>query len=157
MSIPDMHFVIGNNMKYKSILAALGLFLGVSCEYNSIEEPIRCDTYHLALRVTEKREATCNQSDGSLKVVASGGSGTYTFSINGGPFQEDSVFQNITAGSYVVTVKDHVCKSSLDVDILNQNGLNLSAASVNAGCGTSNGSIIATPSGGVSPVIFSLN
>src|SRR5260221_7137107 len=99
------NLIIRNNMKYKLILAALGLFLSMSCEYNSIGEPVRCTTNDLALRVTENKEASCGQSDGSLKMVASGGTSTYSFSINGGAFQSDSTFQNLKAGSYIVTVK----------------------------------------------------
>ncbi len=144
-------------MKYRLILAALGLFLSVSCEYNSIGEPARCNTNDLALRVTENKEASCGQSDGSLKVVASGGSTTYSFSINGGTFQSDSAFQNLKAGSYIIIVKDHSCTASVDVDIQNQNGLNISATSTDASCGTTSGSITVTTLGGVSPVIFNLS
>lgn len=144
-------------MKYKLILAALGIFLGASCEYNSIEVRVNCKTSNLAVRVTEKQEASCGQSDGSLKVVASGGSRTYTFSINDGPFQEDSVFRNIKAGSYRVTVKDHTCTASADAEIINKNGLNISATTTNAGCSTSSGTITAATSGGEAPVMFSLN
>jgi SprB repeat len=44
--------------------------------------------------------------NGSLTVSATGGSGTYTYSVNNGPFQSGNVFNALTPGSYTVTAKD---------------------------------------------------
>ena len=54
-----------------------------------------------------KTNVSCNGlTDGKLKASASGGTLPYEFSLNGGAFQTDSVFSNLTAGSYNIQIKD---------------------------------------------------
>lgn len=48
-------------------------------------------------------------ADGSISVSASAGQAPYTYSINGGAtYQSGSVFQNLSAGTYTVKVKDAI-------------------------------------------------
>lgn len=50
---------------------------------------------------------SCNgQTDGSITVTASGGTGTLTYSIDATNFQASNSFQNLAAGNYTITVKD---------------------------------------------------
>ncbi len=57
--------------------------------------------------------------NGSISVVASGGNGApYTFSFNTGLFSTTSVFANLTAGTYTITVKDiNGCLKSIFVPV----------------------------------------
>ena len=50
--------------------------------------------------------ATIDNCDGSVVVSASGGTGPYEFSINGGTFQVSGTFTGLCPGNYYVTVKD---------------------------------------------------
>jgi hypothetical protein len=47
-----------------------------------------------------------NSQDGQLTIYTSGGTGTYEYSLNGGPFQASNVFSNLPAGTYYTTIKD---------------------------------------------------
>ncbi len=47
-----------------------------------------------------------NVNDGSIAVMATGGNGTYSYSLNGGPFQDSPSFNNLSNGEYEITVQD---------------------------------------------------
>ncbi len=50
---------------------------------------------------------TCyDGEDGSLTITPQGGIPPYEFSINEGPYQEESIFENLNAGTYMFTVRD---------------------------------------------------
>jgi hypothetical protein len=48
----------------------------------------------------------CNGETTSLTATATGGVAPYTYSLNGGTFVSSNLFSGLTAGSYVITVKD---------------------------------------------------
>jgi hypothetical protein len=48
----------------------------------------------------------CPSTNGNITVNASGGVAPYTYSKNGGTAQSSNVISNLTAGSYVIVVKD---------------------------------------------------
>lgn len=50
--------------------------------------------------------AGCDTNTGKITVTASGGSGTFQYSINGGTFQSGTTFTNLGTGAYTVVVKD---------------------------------------------------
>jgi hypothetical protein len=51
-------------------------------------------------------EACTNGIEGSITVIASGGTGTLTYSKDGTNFQASNVFTGLAAGDYTITVKD---------------------------------------------------
>ncbi len=63
--------------------------------------------------------AACSNANGSLSVtVVSGGLAPYTFSLDGGSFQNGSTFSNLGADDYSVTVKDAAgCENTIDVTV----------------------------------------
>jgi len=62
--------------------------------------------------------AGCKTSDGSVTVSASGGSGNYTYSLNGGAFQSSNTFSKLGAGTHTVTTKDTGgCQKSAEATI----------------------------------------
>ncbi|MEQ9101822.1 MAG: hypothetical protein RIF36_15075 [Imperialibacter sp.] len=54
--------------------------------------------------------AGCEGSEGSIEFSATGGSGTYLYSIDGENFVESSVFSGLASGEYSVAVKDGFCE-----------------------------------------------
>jgi hypothetical protein len=53
-------------------------------------------------------EPTCGKSDGSIQVIATGGSGSYEYSVNGGTFTTytDGLITGLAAGTYTIAVRD---------------------------------------------------
>lgn len=67
--------------------------------------------------------------NGSLTVSAAGGSGSYTYSVNNGPFQSGNVFNALTPGNYTVTAKDaNNCTGTLTATVPGQLAGSLFAA-----------------------------
>jgi hypothetical protein len=57
----------------------------------------------------------CFESMGSITVSGAGGSGTYTYSIDGGTAQSSGTFNNLTAGEHEVTLIDGNCNTTQQV------------------------------------------
>ncbi len=66
-------------------------------------------------------DAHCNQSDGSALVVASGGSGKYTYSWSTG--DTTTSIQQLSPGLYTVTVDDGFCDDIATITIYNIDGV----------------------------------
>lgn len=61
----------------------------------------------LVLALGSKTDVLCNgQNTGSFTVTASGGAGSYEYSIDGVMFTPVNVFGGLTAGTYTITVRD---------------------------------------------------
>ncbi len=102
--------------------------------------------------------ATCGNNTGTITATGSGTTAPYSYSTDGTNFQASGIFTGLAAGVYTVTVRDASgCKNTKTVTILNTNGPALSFTSTNANCGSNNGGITATATGGVSPYQYSLN
>ncbi len=109
-----------------------------------------------AVAVDEK----CGLVNGSITVTALNGMPPYTYSINGGNFQSNNLFSNLTGGNYTITVKDSTRGTYnlvATVNVVNSNNLALNYSATNASCSNNNGSITASGTGGVPPFQFSLN
>lgn len=63
---------------------------------------------------------SCIDSDGTLTLLATGGSGNYEYSIDSGGFQPSANFTNIFAGIHTLTVRDisTTCTQSISVNLL---------------------------------------
>ncbi len=92
----------------------------------------------------------CNgDANGSATVIASGGTGSYTYSWNTIPVQTTATAINLSAGSYTVTVTPATgCASSLNFTIAEPPKLTLGMTSTPATCTSSTGSVTATVTGG---------
>src|SRR5208337_1813939 len=74
-------------------------------------------------------QVSCNNvSDGSITVTANGGTGAYTYSLNGGDAQSSNVFSGLGSGSYSIMVYDaNGCSASTGDAIVIANPPQLSA------------------------------
>jgi gliding motility-associated-like protein len=53
------------------------------------------------------RQPVCaGEASGSIRIAASGGQGSYTYSLNGGEAQRDGLFGQLISGSYTVAAED---------------------------------------------------
>jgi len=72
-----------------------------------------------SLSVGDTFNETCNQINGAISVIGSGGNMPYTYNFGNGP-SSSNVAMNLSAGIYTVTITDdNGCTGSLEVTILN--------------------------------------
>jgi gliding motility-associated-like protein len=98
---------------------------------------------------------TCNQTNGTATVTATGGSTPYTYLWSNS--QTTQTATGLGAGVFYVTVTDGSgCHSQVDsVTILSSASVNVTLTATNVACnGLSTGQIIADTSGGISPFTY---
>jgi len=94
-------------------------------------------------------------SNGAITINASGGIGPYSYSWTPNIGNGANV-NNLPAGTYSVSILDvNNCPGSFTASITQPSLLTVSTNSVSTLCGTSNGSVSATPSGGIVPYSYS--
>src|SRR5437016_5902929 len=100
-------------------------------------------------------------SNGSVTVAGSGGTGPYSYAIDGVTFGSSGTFNNLAAGSYTITVKDSKgCTTTQPVTITQPaSALGSSISSqTNVACfGGSTGSVTVAGSGGTSPYSYAID
>jgi hypothetical protein len=101
---------------------------------------------------------TCGAGTGTITATGSGTPGPYTYNINGGPFQPTGNFTGLAAGIYTLIVKDAGgCPNDTTITILNSNGPIFTYTQTNADCGSNNGTVTVTATGGTPPYQYSIN
>lgn len=102
---------------------------------------------------------TCNgAANGSVSASATGGTPSYTYSIDGTTFGASSTFSGLAAGTYTVYVNDAgSCQGTTTVTITEPAAVIHTASVTNTTCGSTNGSIVVTATGGSAPYTYSLN
>ena len=129
------------------LIVLVGITL-YSCKKDA--DPIEPDCSLLELSAAQTDDL-CSTEVGEITLTASGGDGTYTYSIdNGSNFQESNIFSDVGADTYNAVVKDgNNCEVGESVTVGNDVGdLTLTATSVDAGCGTALGEVTIVATGG---------
>lgn len=137
---------------------ALGIFVWQSCGSDKDPAPVDCSKDPVVLQLVSSTDSNCELSDGMIEVKASGGTGSYDFTLDGGSAQAGAIFNNLGAGTYTISaVDDNNCSASLDVTIRNTNGLNITLATTDAGgCGGADGTLTVTAFDGTEPYQYRL-
>ena len=102
-------------------------------------------------------DAICGQPNGSIKVMAAGGSAPYMYSIDGIHFQGSDIFTGLAANTYTVTIKDANGFSAVTSSTVSNVCVTVTATATDGTCDNNNGSILAAGSGGTLPYKYSLN
>jgi gliding motility-associated-like protein len=100
-------------------------------------------------------DPSCNQSaDGTITLIASGGSGGYTYTWS--PGVSNNAFANgLTAGTYDVTVYDiNNCSGTNSITLNEPAAINAIASSTDANCGVADGSVSVAASGGTGSLSY---
>jgi gliding motility-associated-like protein len=95
-------------------------------------------------------------TNGSATFGISGGFTPYSYLWNTAPTQTTSIINNLTIGTYSVTIKDGIgCTYQTSVTITQPTPLAVSGTTINVSCnGGSNGSITSAASGGTTPYTY---
>ena len=98
-------------------------------------------------------------NNGSIIVIASGGTLPYQYTLNGGSLQSSNVFSGLGAGTYSIRVVDaNGCNSTYSVTVNPGAPLNATVVKTNVTCnGAADGIITINISGGAPPYQYSLD
>jgi gliding motility-associated-like protein len=111
-------------------------------------------------KLTKKDVFCANASDGSILLGGDRGwAYPLSFSINGGPFQSDSLFANLPVGTYTVRLRDATgcIKDSIVTLIQAYPDLQGSTSTTRANCNGQNGTATVSASGGRPPYRYSVD
>ena len=102
---------------------------------------------------------TCGMSNASLSVIASGGVGSYQYSLDGNTFQLANTFTDLSAGNYTIQIIDEDgCSNMSTADLNSLSDLKIISLTIEPTlCGQRTGSIRVGIEGGINPVTISLN
>ena len=101
---------------------------------------------------------SCNLANGSIIANGTGGTPPYQYSINGTVFQSSNTFLNLSAGSYILYIKDvQGCFNTRSVVITTTPRPVVTAFTVPATCDNNDGSIFAAGSSGNAPYKYSID
>jgi gliding motility-associated-like protein len=109
---------------------------------------------------TTQTEVSCNAgTDGTATVVAGGGTPVYTYMWNTTPVQSSATANNLSAGTYSVTVTDqNLCTITATVTITEPPAMIISLTQTNNNCyGDANGTATVTATGAFPPYTYSWN
>lgn len=102
--------------------------------------------------------ATCGNANGSITATSTGGTLPLQYSINGTNFQSSSFFGGLTAGTYILIVKDaNGCSNTLSATVTSNNSPVVTATSTATSCVANTGTITASGSGGFGSLTYSIN
>ena len=83
---------------------------------------ISSPTEALTLVATETSNVTCNNNEGTITAIASGGWGDYQYELTGATYvaySPNGTFSNLSAGNYTVNVMDSQgCVASVDIELV---------------------------------------
>ena len=102
---------------------------------------------------------SCEYDNWSISIFSIGGVGEISYSIDGVNFQSNDVFENLSEGTYTVSMIDlNGCTNSQEFQIETTEPIELENISINnTSCGNNNGSIFITANGGVGDLSYSIN
>ena len=145
--------------KRTSFAATLvALLLCVGCVDHKLPPPSSCNDDPVVLELISVTDSDCALKNGSIEVSASGGTGIYLFRLNDGEPQTASVFLDVGAGIYEISATDdNNCAGTVEANVHNKNGLNVTFQSTDAGCKGTGGTITVEAFDGVEPYQYKIN
>jgi gliding motility-associated-like protein len=109
----------------------------------------------LTLTVTSLPVKCFGTATGTINVVGSGGTPTYSYNLNGGAYQASSTFVNQSAGTYVIGIKDaNGCTATQSVVVTQPPALAITVSTQNANCTAANGVASSTVTGGFGLITY---
>jgi hypothetical protein len=128
----------------------------------TVQVPVLVTQPGIIQAATSASSATCGVNNGAIIAVGSGGSGSgYQYSLDGTSFNTTGSFNGLSAGTYIVTVRDgSLCKRNFTESVADADGPVIQTLnSTDVGCHDGNdGTItVSSVSGGTGTLSYSLN
>ena len=126
----------------------------------SVSLPIQITDLSTLAATADSIPALCNgSSDGSISVTPTGGTQPYSYILGSGSPQTSATFNNLSSGSYSITVIDaQGCQVILNQSVTEPTAVQLTEInSTNSSCNLPNGGLEVNATGGISPYIYSIN
>lgn len=137
------------------------IFFYAGCSGEDVPAKIDCSKSDLAVTFESSNPESCTVVNGSITLSATGGKGPYTYALNAGTFGSNAIFTQLSAGDFVVRVKDkNGCVVETDEIQLRIPGNDLNATTsteADTECLSNNGSIQVSATGGTEPYQYKLN
>lgn len=112
-------------------------------------------------QATNTTPTACGASTGTITIgTTTGGTGPYTYSVNGSGFTTTTMYTGFAAGSHAVIVQDaNGCQFSTTASVSSSSGPTAqSTSTINSTCGNANGILnIGATTGGTGPYTYSVN
>ena len=116
-----------------------------------------------SVTITQPNAITATLSNGlittiggrtSITVNATGGTPSYTYSLNGGTYQTSNVFTNVASGTHTIRVKDSkscILTKTLSISVTPVTPLNVSVSAGTIACKGESTTVTVSASGGIGP------
>ena len=105
--------------------------------------------------------ATCGNANGTINLgTTTGGTGPFTYSVDGSAFSTTTIYSGLAAGTHSITVKDaNGCTFASSVTVANSGAPTaMATTTTSSNCGASDGTLtIGTVTGGTGPFNYSVN
>ena len=102
--------------------------------------------------------ATCGQTDGSMTVTTTGGSGAVQYSTDGQTFQPGSTISGLKGGSYTVQIRDGAgCTATQSVSVAGSSLAIDDLKTTAPRCLTANGEVSVSATGGTGRLTYSID
>jgi SprB repeat len=86
----------------------------------TLSAPNPCAGVTITVSAVVTGNRPCEPNNGSIVATVTGGTGPYTFSLNGGPFQASNNFINLGANAYTIAAKDaNGCMGAVNATVNN--------------------------------------
>lgn len=106
---------------------------------------------------TKVFDARCNISNGEIEVIATGGTGFYTYQWLEMPGNNTSTGSNLSAGSYTILISDDNCTNSVEVEVKALPMFTVNLNTENDHCELANGKLFIVPSDVLGTLYYALN
>ena len=126
----------------------------------TVSLPVQITDLSTLAATADSIPALCNgSSDGLINVTATGGTQPYSYILGSGSPQTSATFNNLSSGSYSITVIDaQGCQVILNQSVTEPTAVQLTEInSTNSSCNLPNGGLEVNATGGISPYIYSIN
>lgn len=115
-------------------------------------------SFSVGIASVSTRPVTCGQTDGSVTVITTGGSGAVQYSADGQTFQPGNTLSGLKAGTYPVQVRDGAgCTATQSVSIGGSSLVIDELKVTPPRCLTANGELSVLTTGGVGTLTYSID